>query len=291
MVLVVVVPFQNEEVHLPQALRSLDRQSRRPDLLVLADDGSADGSSQIAAEFAAERAYAKVLQRPRRPPERDRLIAGGAVRAFQWAVDHIDIEWDVVAKVDADVALPPVTLAMVEERFEADSELGMTGPCMSEVTQGGEVTRCPSRPEQVMGMATFYRRACYEHITPLPALTGWDTVDTFRAQMRGWKTESFVVPGGDPVHLRPRGSYDGILRGFRRWGTSAYVYGSHPLHVALFGARVMRTHRPYVVGGVNYLLGWARATLWAEPRAEEELREEVRRDQINRIRRRFRARQ
>jgi hypothetical protein len=110
--------------------------------------------------------------------------------------------------------------------------------------------------------------------------------DELRARMRGWRTASFAVPGGDPLHQRPMGVQDGLLRAHRRWGAGAYAYGEHPLHVALLALRDMRTTPP-VLGSLNYVAGWATAALRRRPRAEPELRAYVRRNQLHRIRRRL----
>ncbi len=283
--LLVVVPFLNEERYLGTLLESIAEQTRLPDRLLLADDGSSDGSPGIASDFARAHPYCTVLRRPVRPLARDRLAAASELSAFQWALEQADGEWDVVAKLDADIRLTPKTFATVELALERDPRLGMTGPYLSARTAGGALVRqrCPSN--HVEGPTKFYRRACLEQISPLPTFLGWDTIDEIRARMRGWRTASIEMPDGDPEHLRPMGSHDGLLRAHRRWGTCAWGYGEHPLHVVLVGVQRLRD-RPPILGSLNYVLGWALAAVTRRPRAEPALREYVHRDQLSRIRRR-----
>ena len=79
MILAVAVPFLNEGEHLPDFLGSLAAQTRTPERLLLVDDGSTDGSHEIAAEFVAAHPWAQVLRRPVRmfrpeaDPELERL--------------------------------------------------------------------------------------------------------------------------------------------------------------------------------------------------------------------------
>ena len=191
MVVLVVVPFLNEERYLGRLLDSMAEQTRPPDRLVLVNDGSTDGSDAIAGEFAASHDYATLLRRPPRSRGHDRLAAAGPLLAFQWAVEQSGGGWDVLAKLDADVQLTPDTIEAIEQRLESDPGLGMAGAYLSEAGPDGVPVRMRSRPEHVHGATTFYRRECYEDIAPLPAIVGWDMIDANRARMRGWGPRAF----------------------------------------------------------------------------------------------------
>jgi biofilm PGA synthesis N-glycosyltransferase PgaC len=281
----VVVSFLNEERYLPRLLESLAAQSDFVDQLLLVDDGSTDASPRIAADFARAHDYARVLERPRRLAESDRLATAAELVAVQWAVERLEEPWDVFGKVDADVWLAPGTIAEHRRAFEADPVLGMAGARLSEPGRDETLARKPCGPGHVEGATKFYRRRCWEEISPLPPILGWDIIDELRAQMRGWRTASLLIPGGDPVHLRPMGAHDGALRAHRRWGAGAYAYGEHPLHLALVATRDAR-RSPVLLGSLNFVLGWAVAGLRRAPRAEPELRAFNRREQRRRIRRR-----
>jgi glycosyltransferase involved in cell wall biosynthesis len=283
---VVVVPFLNEEPFLERFLASVDRQTVRPEQLVLVDDGSTDRSPEIAAAFAAGRDWVTSLRRPVRPPQRDRLALAAELLAFQWGVERAIPSWDVIAKVDADVEFTPRAFETILAAFEADPALGMAGAYLAVRDGEGPLRRERHRPDHVRGPSKFYRRECYEAIAPLPPHLGWDTIDELRARLRGWRTLSLEIPGGDPEHMRPVGSHDGALRAWRRWGECAWGYGEHPLHVA--AVAVQRAgDSPRVLGSLNYTAGWALAGLRRRPRAEPELRAYVHRDQLGRLRRRL----
>jgi biofilm PGA synthesis N-glycosyltransferase PgaC len=280
--IVVIVPFLNEERYLPVMLRSMAAQTRPPDRLVLVDDGSSDRSPEIAASFADEQAYATVIRLPVRPRARDRLAGAPEWRAFLSGLAEGGGDHQVVAKMDADLELSPGALAEIERAFRDDPRLGMAGAYISALAADGTAVRqrCPS--SHVEGSTKFYRRECYEHIAPVPAILGWDTIDEVRARMRGWRTASLAIPSGDPVHLRRMGTHDGLLRGYRRAGAAAHAYGAGPVGI-LLGALVRARARPVGVCGLHYVAGWALAALRRSPRAEPEARAFLRAEQRRRL--------
>ena len=278
----IVVPFMNEERHLGDLLSSMAAQTRLPDHLVLVDDGSADGSPALAHAFADRFAWAAVARRPPRSAGRDRLANGAALQAFAWGVQRAGSSWDVIAKVDADLRLTPQTLETLESAFLRDPELGVAGAFLGVRRPGGaERERLPR--DHVHGKTKFYRRACWHEVAPLPPMPGWDTIDVVRARLAGWRTRSFEIPGGDPIHLRPMGTHDGLLRGWRRWGRCAWSFGEHPLHVAAIAIQRIGD-RPPGLGSANYVAGWLTAAVARAPRAEPAVRAYVREDQLSRLR-------
>jgi biofilm PGA synthesis N-glycosyltransferase PgaC len=281
--LTVAVTFLNEERYLPRLLDSIERQTRPPDRLLLIDDGSDDASVEIASRFAERHVYARVVQRPRRAPATDRLAAAAELMAFQWAVDGLTEPYDVIAKMDGDLDLTRRCLERIVQALERDPSLGIAGAPLSVVGADGVARPERSAPWHVRGATKFYRRACWEQISPLPPILGWDTIDEARARMRGWRVAVVPMAEGGAVHLRPTGTYDGAVRGFRRRGIAAWGYGADPLNV-LVSALVRVRERPRLVAGAAYLAGWLTAAVRRAPRAERELVRFVRREQRARMR-------
>jgi len=279
----VIVCFLNEQAHLPTLLDSLAHQQRRPDRLLLVDDGSSDGSAKLAAQFASEHPYATLLRRPRRPPQRDRLRSAPELEAFCWAVEQLAEPWDVVAKLDADLRLAPRMIAELTAQLEADPRLGIVGAHLRFAGPDGRLVaeRCP--PGHVHGATKFYRRECFGDVFPLRLRLGWDTADEVAARMHGWRTESISMPAEDTIHLRPIASHDGMLRGFRRSGGAAWAYGARSWWVVI-AATARLGERPRVMGGLSYLAGWAGAALRGDPRVDAPQRDFLAREHRARLR-------
>jgi len=282
MKLSIIVPFRDEEHYLPRLLASIQRQTRLPDRLVLVDDGSTDRSGELARAFAATHDYAVAVSRPPRPREADRLAGAAELRTFEWAVAGLDEGFDVIAKLDADLELNPRHFERITDEMHADPTLGLAGICLSDVLADGSAVRVPAPRWHVRGATKFYRRECYQQIQPIPSHLGWDMIDEVKSRQAGWRTESFELPDGDTLHLRPTGQQDGRLRAYRRWGECAWGYGAHPVF-ALLGAVKRIGWRPYVVGGVLYAIGYWGAALRGVPRAEPEVRAFVRREEARQV--------
>ncbi len=287
--IVCVVSFLNEARHLGTFLESINRQLRFPDLLMLVDDGSSDASATLASEFAAGREDVRVLRRPQRPPERDRLAQAGELRAFHWGLEQVDVPWDVVVKMDADLQLSSDLFQTMERAFRDRPTLGIAGSYLAVVDErSGRTRREPCLRSHVRGPTKFYRRECFEQISPIPAFLGWDTIDEITARMRGWEAMSLPCPQGDSIHLRPTGHADGRLRAQYRWGRCAYGIGQHPLWVLLSAAR-RASERPRILGSLAFLGGWLVAAARRDQRAALEVRAHGRGEQLAELRRRARA--
>lgn len=285
--LAVVVSFRDESRYLPRLFRSIARQTQPADQLILIDDGSGDSSLELAQEFARGHTNVRALSRrsletDNRPPDTDRLVDAPELKAFAWGVEQLDEPWDIVTKMDGDLELPSTLFADVRRAFDIRPGLGIAGSYLS-VQNGGSTRREPHPSNHVRGPNKFYRRACYEQISPLPAFLGWDTIDELRARRAGWTTASIDPEAGDAIHLRPTGSHNGRARAFRRWGRCAWGYGAHPLGV-LGGAIRRMNERPYILGSLSYLLGWIHAAITRQPRAERETRRFCQGEELQRIR-------
>jgi poly-beta-1,6-N-acetyl-D-glucosamine synthase len=280
-----IVSFLNEQRYLRRFLESIEAQRRRPDELLLVDDGSSDESARIAGEFAEHHPEVRLLRRPPRSPARDRLADASVVRAFQWGISQVCEPWDVVVKMDADLMLSPDLFATMEQAFVEQPGLGIAGAYLSVVDrQTGERRRERCPPQHVRGPTKFYRRACYEQIAPIHAMLGWDTIDEITARWYGWHTASVACPAGDTIHLRPTGAHDGRVRAQFRWGTCAYAIGQHPAWVAASALRRLGD-QPRVLASAAFLAGWFTSPVRRPPRASATVREFGRSEQIRALRR------
>ena len=282
-----ISPVRNEAAHVDAVVAGVEAQSRPPDLWVVVDDGSDDGTRALFEAHAARLPYLWVVATP---PEHtrdngDRLAAGGPDRAWNYGLRQVGnaAAFTHLGKLDGDIVLPPEFLAEMLARFRADPRLGMAGGAILE--PDGERWRALRTPaEHVTAPARLYSRECFAAIGGMPERLGADVITTTYAKMRGFHTATFADL--QVRHRRHIGTADGALRGRARHGTYQYIVHYSFLWVALRSLLVALRFRPYGLSGAWFLAGYASAALTRAPRVEDpEFRRFIRAEQRSRLRR------
>jgi poly-beta-1,6-N-acetyl-D-glucosamine synthase len=278
--LAVVTPARNEERFLPSLIKAMVAQKVRPAVWVIVDDGSEDTTAEIAEAASAEHPW---IQLVRRSDRGSRKLGGGVVAAFEEGLRAVDLEYDFVGKLDADVTFGPLYLQRLFEVYEQDARLGSASGKVYRPEGEGLVEEFMI-DDMVAGQWKTWRRECFSDIGGLVCAVMWDGIDFHRARMFGWRTRSIMQPDLAIHHHRLMGSSDrNVLKGRLRWGAGQWFMGSHPLYV--FASSVLRMReRPYVIGGVLITVGYLRAALRREPRYEcSDFRRSLRSWQKNRL--------
>jgi glycosyltransferase involved in cell wall biosynthesis len=250
--LVVISPCRDEARFLPLTLKSVAAQTEPPALWLIVDDGSRDATPELAARYAAEYPWIKVLRRSRAG---GRQLGPGVVAAFNAGLSHLgDEPYEVIAKLDCDLEFGPDCFARILARFD-DPRVGLAGGT-TRLKVGDKLVSERYAPYHVGGQNKFYRRQCFLDIGGLQPVYGWDILDETDARRHGWLTVS--APDITLIHHRLQGSSFGGLKGRVIWGQGAYAIGSHPLFAVARGIFRM-AERPWLVGGLAFIWGFFRS--------------------------------
>jgi glycosyltransferase involved in cell wall biosynthesis len=259
--LLVISPVRNEAAHLDQVVAAMAAQERPADLWLIVDDGSSDGTAELAEQLVADVPFARLLRTPEgyTVDQGDRNAAGGPPRAWTYGFRQAaSEEFEFVAKLDGDIVLPPEYLSEMLRRFREQPELGIAGGAITELREGVWWTM-PTPKEHPTAPARIYRLACLEAIGGMPQYMGADVITGVYARMHGYTTLTFEDL---PVrHLRPMGSAQGTRRGLERHGRYQYVVHYGFLWIFLRSFVVAVRFRPYGLSGIWLLTGYLRAAL------------------------------
>ena len=267
----VISPVRDEAENLPRLAHALAEQSVLPAAWILVDTGSTDGTPVLVDELAREHGWvdSATLQ------DAQDLARGGPIaRGFELGYALVDREIDVLVKLDADTSFDRDYFERLLAEFAADPELGMASGTCHEL-DGGEWRERHVTGSTVWGASRCYRRECLEAVLPLERRMGWDGVDEFRANARGWRTRTFKeLPFR---HHRREGERDGAKHRARlAQGRAARYIGYRTWYLVLRAVWQARREP----AALAMIWGYAEAALRREPRlADREARAYLRRQQ------------
>jgi poly-beta-1,6-N-acetyl-D-glucosamine synthase len=277
---VVISPVRDEAATVARTIACMKAQTLQPVLWVVVDDGSTDETPAILGRAVAEIPWLRVVRLADRG---FRAVGGGVVEAFDAGLASVDVPYDYVAKMDADLEFSPAYLERILGYFERDPGLAAASGKVYRREAKGLVEEFMI-DAMVAGQFKLYRREAFERIGGFLRQVMWDGIDIHRARMLGYRTASLPDPELRIIHLRLMGSSDrSVYHGRMRWGAGQWFMGSSFDYVLASGLFRMR-ERPFVVGGLLITAGYVLAALRRKPRYEDRaFRRELRRWQRRRV--------
>jgi biofilm PGA synthesis N-glycosyltransferase PgaC len=215
-----VTPVRDEELNLRRLAAAVTSQETAPNTWVIVDNGSRDGTIELARELQRRHPWVRVFSSP---PTEVAEPGGPVVRAFHAGLKELKEPVDVVVKLDADVSFEPDYFRRLLNEFSSNSRLGIaSGECLEQ--KAGRWRIRPVTEGHARGATRAYRWQCLQEVLPLPERFGWDTVDEVKANVLGWTTGT--IPGVRFHHHRPVGARDGApwSRSVRQ-GSGAHYMG------------------------------------------------------------------
>ncbi|MEY2952414.1 MAG: putative glycosyltransferase EpsH [Pseudomonadota bacterium] len=263
---VIISPCRNEADFMRQTLDSVVAQSVRPALWVIVDDGSTDATPQILAEYAKLHAWIRIVTRDNRGK---RAVGPGVIEAFYAGYDTITpTDFDFVCKLDLDLNLPTGYFEGLMRRMAANPKIA-TCSGKAYIWEHGELVNERHGDETSIGASKFYRMDCFLQLGGFVREVMWDGIDGHRCRMKGWIACSWDDPDLRFIHLRPMGSSQvSIYTGRQRHGSGQYFMGTGWTYM-LANAANRLNEKPYVLGSLAMVWGYAKAVLQRKPRYED----------------------
>jgi glycosyltransferase involved in cell wall biosynthesis len=252
----VVTPARDEAANLPRLASCLAGQTCPPMTWVIVENGSSDGTLELARDLSAEHPWVRVISLPG-SSSADR--GAPVVRALNAGIRALTEPPEVFVNVDADISMEPDYFERLLAKFRADPSLGIASGSAYELRRGTWEQRYVTG-STVWGASRAYRWECLHDVLPFEERVAWDGVDEFKANARGWRTVAFEeLPFR---HHRREGERDGTpWRARRNQGQAAYYLGYRPWYLVL--RALWHTRREAAALGL--IFGYAQAAWRQEP--------------------------
>jgi glycosyltransferase involved in cell wall biosynthesis len=200
----IITPARNEARNLRRLSECLAAQQLLPRYWIIVDNGSTDETTTVVQRLTSEHSWISLVVSE---SDRGKTRAEPIVRAFHAGLAKLKEPVEVVVKLDADISMDPTFFSRLASEFERDPSLGIaSGSCFEEQIDRTWRQR-HGTGSGVWGACRGYRWECLQDVLPLEERMGWDSIDLFKAHVKGWKTAAFLdLPF---KHHRTEGSRDG----------------------------------------------------------------------------------
>ncbi len=276
----IITAAKNEEKYIQATINSVTNQSILPDVWVIVDDGSTDGTRDIIMNYLIEYEFIKLVclgkETGRTVASKVKAIDEGYKFLQKYNLTYIGI-------LDADIALPVNYYQNMILELEKKPELGVIGGTMIEI-RNGKKEKSSSGVHHVIGAVQFFRKSCYDEIGGIPKIdtVGEDSAALIAARANGWQTKT--VRNIEFEHLKPKGvTIVGSLKKSYRLGVGDFSLGVIWIFAIVKGIRRL-FWKPYFLFGLGYLAGFVHANIKGNRRQlSSEYITYYKREQIQRI--------
>lgn len=253
---ILLTAARNEEDNLPALISSIVRQTIKPALWVIVDDGSTDGTPAIIKEAKEKHKWIKSIRMDEHP-RRDtgkiyaRICNTGFDFAIKFCEEH-NISYAYIGIVDADMVLEKDFFEKLIKEFKKNPKLGIASGSEYYYSSNNELVLEEVRDDLPMGCMRLWRKECFDETGGYYIGNFPDSVSNVSAKLKGWETRVFKHIKA--IQARKTHSAEGLWKGYKVIGESDYFRDYHPLFVALKGLKYL-CRNPYYVG-IAYLYGY-----------------------------------
>ena len=254
----IIIPAYNEEKYIASTLQSLVEQTILPLKIIVVNDNSADKTAEIVLAFAKKYSFIQLINKL---SDAVHLPGSKVINAFNEGLKHIDNDYDLIAKLDADLILPDNYFEKIISHFHSDDKIGMAGGFCYIEKNGIWILENLTDKDHIRGALKTYRKECFIKIGGLKPQMGWDTADELLCKFYGWKVktdETLKVK-----HLKPTGAnYDKAAR--YKQGVAFYSlgYGFWITAIASLKLAIIKK-KPLLF--IDYIKGYWKAKLSKKP--------------------------
>ncbi|MFM2011113.1 MAG: hypothetical protein RLZZ479_1504 [Bacteroidota bacterium] len=157
----IIIPAYNEEAFMALTLQSLVAQTVLPSKIIVVNDNSSDKTAEIVTSFSEKFPFITLVNKK---SDAIHLPGSKVIQAFQEGEKHIDDEYEIIVKVDADLIFPNNYFESIIKHFQSDATIGMVGGFCYIEKNGDWVLENLTDKDHIRGALKAYRKEAYQQI-------------------------------------------------------------------------------------------------------------------------------
>lgn len=265
----IITPVKNEIENLPRLINSVVNQSLRPQIWVIVDDGSTDGSSDIIENVASKYSWIQMITLEGTSEYDIRKHYSEVIyRGYEYIFDIFGDETDYYMVVDGDMRISQGYVAHLTNYMRERSDVAIA--CGGIYVEKSGRIKVESRIDiHPAGGATAYDGDFYRTIGGPPQTPTPDSVAEAKARMMGYETKYLADSAEIAIQSRPTGQKGNIFRNALMRGSNIYTLGYHP--AMLLPKAVLETTKPPYYLGIGLVLGYLSAWKRGAERVDEDV--------------------
>jgi glycosyltransferase involved in cell wall biosynthesis len=269
---ILITPVKNEEMHLPKVLEATVRQTVPPVLWIIVDDGSTDRTPEILENIKNRFDWIKSIQLPPHPRDITFHYSFVCKTGFDYALQFCEtnaIQYNFIGLLYADTVLEETYFEKLSAEFDKNNRLGIIS---------GHITDMPNikiewvdikknEPDRHLpfGSGRLWRKECFFETEGYPNEPSPDSISNVKAILKGWEIRQFGNIRA--IQLRETSGAQGLWKGYRINGSTAYYLNKHPFLVIL-NALYISTQKPYYPG-IPYFYGYLKSLFQRAPKISD----------------------
>lgn len=165
----IIIPAYNEEAFMALTLQSLVAQTVLPSKIIVVNDNSSDKTAEIVTSFSEKFPFISLVNKK---SDAIHLPGSKVIQAFQEGEKHIDDQYDIIVKVDADLIFPNNYFETIIKHFQSDTTIGMVGGFCFIEKNGDWILENLTDKDHIRGALKAYRKETYKQIGGLKTSYG-----------------------------------------------------------------------------------------------------------------------
>ena len=264
---ILVTPAKDEEKNLSGLIQSIVKQTIKPILWIVVDDGSRDRTSGIIEEAKEMHDWIETIRLGECTWDLGIHLSYVCRTGFDYAIKYCkehNVWYHYIGIIDADVVLSEDYFERLMNEFENNPKLGIASGEVWNIV-GNEMIQNKQNEYLPLGGARLWSRECFDKTGGYLLTCVPDSVSNVKAILHGIETRIFK----DIKFVSTRGSCSakGYWIGYKQLGANNYFVGYTLIHILLKGLKLL-FEKPYYIG-FAYHYGYFGSLIFRKERIED----------------------